>query len=318
MRWSILLLAALSELACNAQTCTDVDGNTYQTQWIGFQLWTAENLRTTSYRNGDAITTGLSNSDWAATTAGAHGYYEDNLTYQSFCGNLYNWYAVTDPRGLCPLGWRVPTDADFITLEIYLGISWADATQAIYRGDEVNAGGHLKSLELWNAPNLGADNTTGFTALPCGDREGEPGITEGYYKHLGDYGTFWTSYAINQDVNVYHRRLFYAQEGIGRGYGYTRAGFSCRCVWGEDVGVSEQSFEGSHVIHTGPNPTTGVCTAYLSNSTGYYVFDGRGALVRNGYFRKGSNTYSLAGLAPGLYTLRLAEQLTGGIRIVLE
>ncbi|MBT6994317.1 MAG: hypothetical protein HN952_05095, partial [Candidatus Cloacimonetes bacterium] len=73
---------------------TDIDGNIYEIVQIGNQIWMAENLKVTHYRNGDAIPTGLSNSSWSSTTSGAYAVYNDNESYADTYGYLYNWYAV--------------------------------------------------------------------------------------------------------------------------------------------------------------------------------------------------------------------------------
>ncbi|NGM90908.1 hypothetical protein G5B35_26755, partial [Parapusillimonas sp. SGNA-6] len=113
----------------------DIDGNVYQTVMIGTTEWMAENLKTTRFRNGDALVTGLSNTDWAATFTNGrvrayavYPYTESGGTVSSEAemiaryGLLYNGYAVEDTRGLCPVGWRVASDDDFKALEEAAGM----------------------------------------------------------------------------------------------------------------------------------------------------------------------------------------------------
>jgi uncharacterized protein (TIGR02145 family) len=111
---------ATSPAFANCGIITDIDGNKYNTVTIGTQCWMQENLKTTRYRNGDPIITGLSESDWYGTASGAYVIYNnDNINNDTF-GKLYNWYAVADNRHLCPTGWHEPNDAEWIILETYL------------------------------------------------------------------------------------------------------------------------------------------------------------------------------------------------------
>ena len=101
-------------------TMTDQEGNVYKTIVIGTQEWMAENLNTGVYRNGDAIVTDLDNAAWGATTSGAWSYYNNDASFACPYGKLYNWFACTDSRGLCPTGWHVPSDAEWTTLTNFL------------------------------------------------------------------------------------------------------------------------------------------------------------------------------------------------------
>ena len=195
-------------------TVTDIDGNVYQTVQIGDQLWMAENLKVTKYRDGTAIPTGLSNSSWGNTSSGAYAVYDDNEANADTYGYLYNWYAVDDSRNIAPEGWHVPTDAEWTTLTDYLG------------GESV-AGGKLKEAgtEHWNSPNTGATNESGFTALPGGQRN----YYNGDYDDMGGYGFFWSS-TENTSTSAWGRILvYYHSEGV-RSSGDKQDGFSVRCL----------------------------------------------------------------------------------------
>lgn len=116
------------------ETVTDIDGNTYKTIQIGNQRWMAENLKVTRYRNGTAIPTVTSNTDWFNLTTGAYCNYDNSTSDAAIYGRLYNWYAVNDSRNIAPTGWHVPSDEEWKTLEKYLGMSQSEADDTGWRG----------------------------------------------------------------------------------------------------------------------------------------------------------------------------------------
>ena len=103
----------------NTEIVTDVNGNTYQTVLIGNQTWMKENLRVTKYRNGDVIPN--VHIDRQNSISGAWSYYLDDSYYDSNFGKLYNWYAATDARGICPNSWHMPSTDEWQTLRNFLG-----------------------------------------------------------------------------------------------------------------------------------------------------------------------------------------------------
>jgi uncharacterized protein (TIGR02145 family) len=178
---------------------TDINGNTYQTKSIGSQCWLTSNLKVTKYKNGVPITTDLSNSSWASTSAGAYS------TGSSSCGHLYNWYAVNNSQGLCPAGWHVPSKAEWENLIQYLGF---------------NAGAKLK------ATSFGGSNESGFSALPCGQRYGY----DGNYNNIGYDGYWWTS-TISSGNGVWNIGLSGINSNVSVVYYNTaRSGLSVRCI----------------------------------------------------------------------------------------
>ena len=103
-------------------TVTDIDGNVYETLLIGEQLWMAENLKVTHYKNGDEIPY-PSDEDFGSCDEGQYGIYDNDSTNADIYGNLYNWFVVDDERGVCPEGWHVPSDEEYTILIDYLGVS---------------------------------------------------------------------------------------------------------------------------------------------------------------------------------------------------
>ncbi len=191
---------------------TDIDGNTYNTVQIGSQIWMKENLKTTRYRNGAAITTGLNNYVWQNPNE-AYAVYDSNYANNTIYGKLYNWHAVTDSRNLCPTGWHIPSNNEWTTLIDTLG------------GASV-AGGKMKSqgTQYWNTPNQDATNESGFTALPGGAR-----FEDGTYSSIKGQAYFWSSTAI--DVT---NAKFYGMESLSgtiSSYdGMKIRGQSVRCI----------------------------------------------------------------------------------------
>jgi uncharacterized protein (TIGR02145 family) len=193
---------------------TDQEGNVYKTIVIGTQEWMAENLNTSSYRNGDAIPTNLDDPTWAETTSGAWAYYNSDASYACPYGKLYNWFACTDARGLCPTGWHVPSDAEWTVLTDFLG------------GESV-AGGKMKSSGTtgpWISPNIAAANVSGFSAVGAGFR-----YIIGAYSDI-NFGMFcWCSSEFNSD-SALTRALSTLNSGCVRGSQYYQYGYSVRCL----------------------------------------------------------------------------------------
>jgi len=204
----------------------DIEGYPYPVVRIGNQFWMAENLRTTRYRNGDTIPQ-VTGTAWPALSSGAWCQYEDNGAYGAVYGKLYNRYAATDPRGLCPQGWRTPTDDDWTALEMALGLSATEAGFTGVRGTGANVGGKLKSTStMWHLPNTGGTNGSGFSGLPSGFRHG---ATNGFMAVRED--AFWWSASEAGGVsNGWIRRVGHTMGGVDRysfGYAY---GCCVRCI----------------------------------------------------------------------------------------
>lgn len=162
---------------------TDFDGNQYTAVQIGTQIWMKENLKTTHFNNGTPIAYLPVDADWKLNNTGAYVYPENNPSLGNTYGALYNWFAVSSTN-LCPVGWHVPTDADWNVLTAYLG-------------GESLAGGKLKEAGLahWNAPNTGATNETGFTALPAGYRYSSINAWDnGSFQLVGNQTYWWSTY----------------------------------------------------------------------------------------------------------------------------
>ncbi len=136
---------------------TDADGNVYQTVIIGTQVWMAENLKTTKYKDGTLIPNITEYSTWNTNTSGAYCWYNNDATsYKATYGALYNWHTINTGK-LCPTGWHVPNDYEWTVLINYLGGNYEAANKMRESG-----------TEHWIPPNTGATNASGFLGLPGG------------------------------------------------------------------------------------------------------------------------------------------------------
>ena len=191
-----------------ASGLVDIDGNNYPVVKIGNQIWMKENLRVSRYRNGYSIPNITNNYEWSNLTLGAWNINQDVTIY----GKLYNWFAVSDNRGLCPFGWHIPSNDEWITLTNFLG------------GESV-AGAKLKATTLWYS-NEGSTNESGFTAFANGFALIN---TANLHVDNGNLGIFWSS----SDWSTWgaiSRRLWSVSKDFVNYIGDRKNGFSVRCL----------------------------------------------------------------------------------------
>ncbi len=193
----------------------DFDGNIYETIQIGDQVWMAENLKVTHFRDGTSITNVSGNATWSELTTEAYCIYNNNESNEiDNYGALYNWFAVTDYRNIAPEGWHVPDLGERIALKIYL-------TNNGHSGTEGDA---LKSTSGWDYDGNGTDDYE-FTAVPSGNRN----PFSGAFLDLGSRHNFWTSNAMSNDY-AYDGKLTASFSGITESIADKRSGFSVRCL----------------------------------------------------------------------------------------
>ena len=229
--------ANVDDGSCLTNTCGNnvtYQGYDYATVLIGEECWFAENLRSESYENGDAIPAGLSGDEWQddSTIWGAVAVFGEMVQGGSQCfnyspdgdacddawslneyGRLYNWYAVDDARGLCPSGWHVPTDEEWTILTDHLG------------GEPV-AGVQMKTNYGWNNDGNGT-NSSGFSGLPGGVR-----FNTGYgrFSETGNAGIWWSSSPTPNGSYAWSRYLNNVSEDVYRSNMHPQVGLSVRCV----------------------------------------------------------------------------------------
>jgi uncharacterized protein (TIGR02145 family) len=212
------------------------DGKEYKTIEIGSQVWMAENLATTKLNDGALIPNVTDNSTWSSITAPSYCWYNnDSIKNKAVYGALYNRYAV-DTGKLCPIGWHMPTEVDWDTLEQFLGDMVVNtelitpaclgliSTKIIYRGPSV--GGKLKEAGIthWKCPNSDADNISGFTALPGGLRS-----SNGDFHDLMYYGYWWSALE-GYSTKVSNHYLGYKDAQVNSLSENNKFGFSARCL----------------------------------------------------------------------------------------
>ena len=234
--------AILTTYECGTSTVSDYDGNVYNTVGIGNQCWMKENLRTTHYSNGTSIALGTS---YGVSTPARYYPNHDSVNVGIY-GYLYNWAAVMNGavssnanpsgvRGICPLGWHVPSEAEWTQMENYV----SSQDQYLCNNSTSNIAKALTSATGWNSSSaacavgndLSANNATGFSAMPAGDCHYNWG-----YENFGNGTLFWTSTENSSNGNAWRRHLSYNAAVVNRDNKDKGNGFSVRCLRDNGVG----------------------------------------------------------------------------------
>jgi uncharacterized protein (TIGR02145 family) len=207
------------------------DGQVYKWIKIGEQIWMAENLKTIKYNDGTSIPNVTDNENWTPLSSGAYCWYKNDIGNKAIYGALYNWHAVNTGK-LCPEGWHVPSDAEWIQLENFLADNG-------YNYDGTIGGGRSKiaksiaSTTHWNSSsntgaigsNLSLNNESYFSALPGGYRT----YSDGTFYNVGYYGSWWSS-PERESSHVWRRGLGCYHANVHRYYGGKAYGLGVRCV----------------------------------------------------------------------------------------
>ncbi|MFZ0280713.1 MAG: fibrobacter succinogenes major paralogous domain-containing protein, partial [Bacteroidales bacterium] len=207
-----------------SSSLSDIDGNIYRTVIIGNQLWMQSDLKTTKYTDNTDIPNVTDNTEWANAVSPAYCWYNNLESYGNTYGIIYNWYTVETGK-LCPSGWSVPTDGDYKTLELYLGMTTVEVNGSGWRGTD--QGTQLKSTSLWFPASGNGTNSSGFTALAGGYRYG----ADGSFNDIGALAYWWSSslHWFDTTKGVY-RRLDSVQTGVYREGVRKSGGKFVRCL----------------------------------------------------------------------------------------
>jgi len=300
-KFLLFLVVGFISIKSQAQTIVDsvfdYDGNVYNILQLGNQYWFDRNLRVTHYSDGTQIPNIVSSTDWSNLTSGAYCNYDNSPTISISYGCLYNWYAVTDSRKLCPSGCNVPSDDDWSTLIAFLG------------GESIS-GGKLKSTGTfeggngwWYAPNTGATNSSGFTTNPAGYRS-----YDGTYEYLGYEANFFSSteFPSPPSGNAYFRGLLNTSADVSRSHASLTDGLSIRCVC---PSVSINEIKEENKIQISPNPVKDKFTldCRLSQSCSLSIINSNGDIVLQKQINYGSNKVDISSLSQGIYIINITD-----------
>jgi uncharacterized protein (TIGR02145 family) len=209
----IMIVVCLSLVRIDAQVVKDIEGNVYLTTQIGTQVWMAENLKTTKFNDGTEIPFVEKDKSWKELKTPAYCWFRYNIENKEIYGALYNWYAVNTKK-LCPDGWHVPEDREWIVLNAFLG-------------DPEVAGNKLKEngMKHWKNSATYSPDDLGFTALPGGMR-----IFSGIFPDFAEsYAVWWSSTEIDK-TEAWSRGLQDISTRFWRGPNDKRNGYSIRCI----------------------------------------------------------------------------------------
>ena len=211
-----LSFTTLTDLSGVKGTVTDIDGNSYKTISIGTQVWMTENLKTTRFNDGSTIPLVTDPVIWSnLTTPGYCWYNNDEASYKNIYGALYNWYTVNTVK-LCPAGWHVPTDDEWILIESFLG-----------GGDIAAIRMKEAGFDHWKFTNSShtANNESGFTSLPSGLR-----IEDGTFHGIAEENFFWASVSFCGLPGARYRTQAFDGDFNFAGCLSAKKGGSVRCV----------------------------------------------------------------------------------------
>ena len=192
---------------------TDIDGTIYNTVKIGEQIWMAENLKTRRFNDGSEIQLVTDASIWSNLSTGAYCWYKnEESSYSDPYGVIYNGYAISTGK-LCPAGWHVPDREEWQKLREFTG-------------DSIKGGGKLKETgtDHWLAPNKGADNSSGFTAVASGMR-----YFDGTYASVGYFTGIWSSTETGTN-DLWYMSLYFGDAAFNMSHITKSHGFSVRCI----------------------------------------------------------------------------------------
>jgi len=203
----------INETTLSNEVTSSNESTSFYEVTIGNQVWMDENLNVAKFRNGDPIPQAKTAYGWEKAGQNkqpAWCYYKNDPTNGAKYGKLYNWYAVNDPRGLAPVGYHIPSDAEWTKLTDYLG------------GEE-KAGDKMKSKQGWAEYGNGT-NSSGFSGLPGGFRS-----YNGTFGNVGKYGYWWSFTEYDADFAWFCNLNFY-NGFVYRYPNYKEKGFSVRCL----------------------------------------------------------------------------------------
>ncbi len=301
--WSVRCLKDTESPTYETGEVKDVEDNTYLTVKIGEQWWMAENLRTTKYSNGDDIPDGTSAGDYSSESEPKYRFTPESVDTM---GYLYTWYVASDSRNVCPTDWHIPSDAEFIELEVAIGLSQlqADVSDA-WRGQDDSIELKIKSAYMWTQP--GTDDF-GFNAVPVG-----------YWNPVGELRAsrgsteFWSSIAGTEAGTAAGRKIHNDVHGIFRDPADRDAkrGWSLRCVK-DEVTAIRQVYRNAFDVNVYPNPTSDMFTISVPDNKVKYpievhLYDITGKRLESRLVHESESRFSLGNYPRSVYILKVID-----------
>ena len=288
-----------------AQQVSDFEGNLYDIYPIGNQVWMLHNLKTTHYYDGTPIN-------------GVYSYNNDINVSETY-GMLYTWSAAIRnsnyeiSQGVCPDGWHIPKKAEWDTLINYFG------------GENV-AGGPLKEYGTfhWQNPNVGANQSSLFNALPAGQfdiDEGEPHKAEGIFELLHQAGKYWTS-SENDANSAYNLTLLYDTSLANIESSRKNMAYSIRCI--EDNNSNLSKFSKPIKCNIGPSPTFGELNVELlenetlNNSTFLKITNLLGEMILSSIISQNKCRVDISNFPSGIYFIQIQSGNNSFVKKIIK
>jgi uncharacterized protein (TIGR02145 family) len=305
MKKSALLFALLMFLIIqnHAQTLVDIDGNVYNTISIGNQVWMKENLRVQHFRNGKAIPNITDNMQWSNLESAAFCVYNNDTALRTTYGLLYNWYTVNDSNNIAPLGWHIPDQSEWQTLEAYLG------------GIDI-AGGKMKEADTthWISPNTGASNESGFTALPAGLRY----HSNGQFMGIGQSCNMWSTTLWGSDTLALNCYLSYWFTKATNAGSWINMGYSIRCI--KDITSNNiNNIEINRHFKLFPNPANDRFFINCAGNAQMEIMSLAGNIIMQHELVKSKTEIDISALTTGMYIIKVtAPNWTAQQKLIKE
>jgi uncharacterized protein (TIGR02145 family) len=274
-------------------TCQDAEGFMYSVIEMGNHHWMAENLNTSKYRDSSNIAKVDDTNEWIELTSGAYCNYDNNNSNPK----LYNWYAATSSKGLCPTGWHTPADFEWKRLEQHIGLTQQQTDAIGWRGS--GFGNYLKEsgTDNWLSHTGTGLNTSGFTAVPGGIRN-----FAGEFYYSTTSATWWSS-TENLPPTAWCRGLFFDKTEIYRKDGRKIMGFSIRCMknYLAEINTNDVTNVSNSTANVSIQILNNGGTPILSKGIVWSTFELPTVLSNDGYLIDESNneeiSFSITGLA---------------------
>ena len=313
-----ILLAVLITAGVYSQvpfgTVIDIDSNAYKTVKIGSQVWMAENLRVTHYKNGDALRNvedfNSTDSSWRYITKGAYCVYNNDPTNAPIYGNLYNYRAAVDERGLAPEGWHVAKQEDWATLFQFLNPEMGADTVHYYAGIQLKEAG----TEYWNTTTPAVTNPWGWSGRGAGYRTSSFGGLKvySYLMRIPPPEVIVDPSDLVNKVPI----LIGMHEGQSMRYEISNqlfGGWGVRCVKNDTIFIPTRIKELStnHSFSVYPNPTSGSLKLRIENydikNLKYHIYAINGTFIQSNKVVNNETLVSIEKFVPGVYFMKVTD-----------